>query len=184
MHRTLLCAALLATCTAGTAQATTWTYQYQGFYDAIHDTFLPDYIVGGSFTGNDDNGDGSISLEELTQFTESNIELIDNPFCGGEIRCTIDYFRYQLTGQLRYSSNSTYSDEVLFASITTVTGDRHTISVIGPGGSIAQDVRWTDQTTFTISPVPEPSGYAMLGSGALLLAATWWRARRRPERAA
>lgn len=178
------CVAVLAMVAASVSQAETWNFSYKGFYDAGPTTWRPDYILSGSFTGNDIDSDGIISRGELTSFTIGGSTLLGNPTCpnlGVGLDCRLDSFSYHLTGSLAFDGTQSYSDDVFANYNHWVAGYRVQYSHSSPGANSSQTLYWTDDTVFTISPppVPEPSIMAMASAGALLLAGSRLRQRRR-----
>lgn len=172
--RHIICAAILAVA-AGLAQAGTWDYSYRGFYDPATASYLPDAVLTGTFTGNDDDGNGVIALDELTDFATDGADFFGD-FCTIPlgVRCTVKSFSYRLTGELAYSTEWQYQDEGIFQIISTVTGGSHTEFSVFPNGETGSRVlEWTDETMFSITPppIPEPSMAAMSIAGLLLAGA-------------
>lgn len=175
----LAAASFIALAAAG-AQAETWNFEYKGFYNAATDTFDPNHVVRGAFEGSDLNNNSIIELDELTQLTADGYSYFG---CPTELYvfCTVRSFTYTANGNLSFSANHSYTDEFSGGSGGAITtGDRVTSYWYRGENEGSTDWRWTGQTTFTISPppVPEPSTFAMLGLGGLLLGARQWRARR------
>lgn len=159
----------------GAAHAGTWTFTYQGF--ERDGTFDPDYKLLGSFTGDDLDADNVIELDELTNLVLEGQTYV-GPGNGSGIEYTAESFSYTPTGTLQFTTRYIFRDvRYLWGSI--VSGDRihHASYHIYTGEEYSSTAYWTDQTTFTISPppVPEPTSFAMLGAGALLLGARHWR---------
>lgn len=182
MLRKLVSAAILAAVAGGThAEATTWNFAYQGFYDETNAVFDPRFRISGSFTAEDLDHDGTIRLDELSQFNVWGNDFLtfDCEYTSG-FHCYIDEFTYRLDGKLDFKTSNYYLDEFSSGSGKDIKmGDNAEDWGYGAFGDRSYVYRWTDQTTFTISPppVPEPSTYAMLGAGTLLLAG--WRGRRK-----
>lgn len=179
MKKLLLLPGLLLALGSGAAHATTWTFTYQGF--EREGAFDPDYRLTGSFTASDLDQDNVIELHELTSLLLDGRVYVgrDN---GSGIKYTAKTFRYTLTGNLQFSTNYLYRDEALRLYGETFSGDYilETSSHYFTGEGYWHMMRWTDATTFTISPapaVPEPASFAMLGVGTLLLGARQWRRR-------
>ncbi|WP_181259254.1 PEP-CTERM sorting domain-containing protein [Pseudoduganella armeniaca] len=179
MLKKLLPVALLAL-TAATAQATerTWTWTYQGFYNQASAKFDPSFKVSGTFTGDDLNRDGTISLQELTSF-EMGYYTADA--CANEYgaHCYVDAFSFSSDRKLAFKSRHYYIDDGPFSSGTYITTGEKVMQwgYFGP----TETYTWTDQTKLTLVqlPVPEPSTYAMFGAGMLVLAGL--RARRKAQ---
>lgn len=173
---TRICSALaLFLALSSSAAATTWQFRYQGFLDGESGAFLPDAKLDGHFSGSDDDGDGVISLAELTGFYVSGHEYV-NPNCsvpGVGKYCSLDAFSYRLTGALAFDATESYYD-VIGHSNRYIANDRIVSSHYDPYGNEYRSVRyWTPATTFTITPppVPEPSMAALALAG--LLALLW-----------
>lgn len=189
MKKNLLCAALLvAGISTAHAQPTTWDFTYQGFVNVTTGVFDSGAKFHGSFSGEDSNADGVITVDELSYFlTQDHLFL---PFLIGQygcntssyLRCEVNNFSYTLDGKLNYATRTYGNDE----------GSKswYSQAVIGSyflsgGSDFMRDTRWenrynwSDQTTFTISPapVPEPTVALMLPAGLALMYLA--RARRR-----
>lgn len=176
MNRSLCCAAALAVLVTGNAQATTWNFTYTGFYDAGPSTWLPDYSLSGSFTGNDNDGNGIIALGELTRFDIGGYGLIYNgalechyPPVG--MKCSVDTFNYHLTGTLVFDAFRSYSDERGGSYNRWVSDYRMQSDYFDLSGTRRRTLYWQDATTFSISPppIPEPSIASLAAAGTLLL---------------
>lgn len=163
---------LLLAAASSCAQAETWTFTYQGFHHS--GAFDPDYRLQGSFTGLDHDSNGVIDLVELTVMEVEGGDYI-GPGNGSGVEYYLDSFSYALTGALQFSTRYYYSDGILRLAGSIISGDRIRVESnhTGTGEDFLRNYYWTDQTTFAISPppVPEPSTYAMLGLGALLVGA-------------
>jgi len=94
--------------------------------------------------------------------------------------CTLGRFTYALDGALDFSAGWSAHDEFFaswYGGVTSGGG-----SFYNRSDRIGQEDNhflWTDATTFSIAPVPEPAGAAMMLAGAALLATAQVRARRR-----
>lgn len=178
MLKKLLPVALLVF-TAATAQATerTWTWSYQGFYDQTAAKFDPSFEVRGTFTGDDLNKDGTISLQELTSF---EMGYYTEDACANEYgaHCYVDAFSFSSDRKLAFKSRHYYVSDGPFSSETRIDTDT---KVEQWAYGYHNVYTWTNQTKLTLVqlPVPEPSTYAMLGAGMLVLAGL--RARRKAQ---
>lgn len=177
MLRQLFCTALLGSC-ALTANAEAWDFSYVGFVDYATGQFRPDIRIGGSFTGRDINGDGTISLPELTSLVLDASEYIG---CGGSpyFRCHVDSFSYRPGGLVNYQSSYNGNDEysAYWSGWTTTGVGFGTLSVNNQGQEFSTHYVWSDRTAFSISPVPEPLSATLLGIGLIGMAGA--RLRRR-----
>jgi hypothetical protein len=165
--------AVLLTLAATSAQAdsTTWTFTYQGLFDESVGVFDPRIKVSGSFTAEDLDRDGTIRMDELSALTVSNVSYRPCSFNDGYV-CSLDSFTYALDGKLDFSVEEGEYDGFGTAFGTKIIAGEYVYRWwYGPSGRANHYYRWTPQTSFTISPppVPEPSTYAMLGVGMLLL---------------
>jgi PEP-CTERM motif len=180
MLRKIVSVAVLAAAAGAVhAEATTWTFAYQGFFDETNEVFDPRIKISGSFTAEDLDHDGTIRVDELTQFKVWGDDFLtwDCQYTSG-FHCYINEFTYRLDGKLDFNTENYYLDEFSSGAGNRIkTGDQAVDWGYGAFGRRDTVYRWTNQTVFTISPppVPEPSTYAMLGAGMLLLAG--WRGR-------
>lgn len=173
----LLAAAMVA---PGAQAQSAWFFSYSGFESG--GSFDPGLLAEGAFAGSDRNGDGAIEQSELDRFIWDGLwyELADGGYCYGGVYCSLSGFHYSAEGQLDFSFDWQYSDEMAFASGRTVAGAYiDSAGWAGGGESAGRLWRWTEQTRFTINPppVPEPGQYLLLAAG--MIAGAAWRAARR-----
>lgn len=176
MWKQSMCGAVLAVA-MGVPEAQAqrvWSFSYSGF--EVEGVFDPGLRAEGAFVGSDRNGNGVIEQSELERFVWDGLiyELADGDYCYGSISCYLTGFRYSLDGQLDFSLDWQYRDEMGYAAGLSVAGD----SIESTGGDRSGDStgrvwRWTEQTRFAINPppVPEPHQYLMLAGGLLAVAA-------------
>ena len=192
MKKKLLCAALfVAGISSAHAEATTWSFVYQGFVDAATGLFDPQVKFTGSFTGEDRNLDGVIALDELSYFESQGRTFLSDKAepdfrgCGTPyFRCQVENFNYALTGNLDYTVATNGGDEVgVFWWYSHAVTGSYFLSGGGqiPSGSTWESqYNWSHQTSFSISPapVPEPAVALMLPAGLALMYLTRLRRRK------
>jgi hypothetical protein len=179
MSRTFLCA-VLATC-AIPAHGETWHFAYQGFHDSVAGIFLPDRTLAGSFTGLDGDGDGAIGRAEVTALFVNGVDFIGcESHSNAYYHCGTDAFAYR-DGSLSFSAGQYGSDPEgwVGGGHFYVTGDREYRYAFRPNQFDEWEYRWTPQTTFAISPAPEPGTWALLLAGLPMAALAVWRQQRR-----
>jgi hypothetical protein len=174
MLKRMLVAAVLA-CSAPIAPAdpTTWNFTYTGFYSSAAQQFVPGHTVNGSFIGSDANNNDIVEKSELSSFI---VELREYVGCDTQTEpyssCSLSRFTYALAGALDFSAGWSAHDEFFtswYGGVTTGVGSFYHRS--GPVDEEDNNFLWTGATTFSISPVPEPAGVAMLLAGVALLGA-------------
>ena len=185
MRRILLASILAGSAWSAHAAPASWTYTYTGFF-ATHATsdfdgsstysegFEPDTQILGSFSGQDDDGDGVIGLAELGGFFVNGIDYFScmaNPSPYG--RCSIRRFSYVAGGALDFSAGWYGYDEAVSGwSGDVITGVEVLDYSYRDRFESTRHLYWTEATRFNIvqTPVPEPAGGAMAAAGLLLLA--------------
>ncbi|OON60020.1 hypothetical protein B0920_22400 [Massilia sp. KIM] len=160
------------------AQATIehWNFMWTGFEVSTPSwnppRWVPDQRLGGTFTGSDADGDGILEASELTEFVVGAPVLgcINNATQG----CTLDHFAYDTaSGELSFATTSFFiaAPETQFRSDTsTVTGELQRVYWTQPGDDMWWEYRWTSQTSFALSPAPEPAAPALALAGLAVLA--------------
>ena len=172
MFKRLLCAGVLASCAAlAQAQPNLWVFTYTGFYSTLEEQFLPGYQVAGSFSGNDADGNGALEAGELDSLTVGGTDYF---YCmensSRYMRCSITRFSFAPSGKLDVGVAWSGNDEFYsgwYGGFSTGSGSYYT--TYGRFDTFTSDYNWTDQTTLTVSLVPEPSGALMTLAGLLIL---------------
>lgn len=177
MLKTWMAVAMMAASAGALAEQKSFDIVYQGFYALHADEFQADKTLTVSIIVDDRDGNGVYSKDELWELSASNIHYT-NGACN-YLSC-IDYFNWT-PGQLpNYSARYQRQDLFNYTLTGIVTGTAYREFFADGGGfSSSQTWEWTAATQTAIiptSPVPEPSGYAMLGVGLAGLM-TWARRR-------
>ncbi|UOD27589.1 PEP-CTERM sorting domain-containing protein [Massilia violaceinigra] len=163
------CAAL--TLCALTANAADQVYQwsFQGFTEKYSDVFDPDAKISGQFIVNDLNQDGNFDLTELKSFTYDTLAHVP---CAnvGNITCAVSTFSYNPAGALSFNYDLRETGNSSGTHFFINTGANW-----GNASWTATDGRdfghyWAPETVMTVTAVPEPHSYLMLGAGLLALA--------------
>lgn len=167
MMKKLLSTALLAA-PLTLAHAGAWNFQYQGFYDQQVQAFDESMVLSGWFAGDDVDANGILDTTELTEFHAGGTDYMR---CGGQLVCIIDAFNFAPGGQLDFTVARFFYGDTFISGHTIVAGSSINEYVNEDGNTnYMAEWLWTDATTFSISPVPEPATWLMLASGAVLVA--------------
>jgi len=177
MLKKIFCGSMLALCSslalADIPDPGKWHFQWTGFYDQ-QDGQFHDSTLSGYFGGVDANHNNEIELSELTQLV---IHGIDFTKCTNSppSSCGVNAFSFKLGGDLNFDAGYTnvWSDNRYSNGERYVAGDRITWTNTSPSGSSEKNWFFTAQTSYLLSPVPEPQTWAMLAAGLLLLTFTW-----------
>ena len=178
MKKLLPGAVLALCCTAAHAGPISWNFSFNGFFDSVSGSFLPQEVIAGSFRGDDANGDGLLAQDELVSLFVGELDYIacaatSNPY----YQCGATSFSFSQEGKLAFSVGSYGSDPEGWAGggrlITT--GDRHYAYDFSPGMTVERQLYWTSETQLSMSPmepaaaavvpVPEPQSWALMGLG-------------------
>jgi hypothetical protein len=152
--------AALFACSAH-ADSVSYTFSFTGFFHEQSAQWLPNASLTGSFEGDDINRNGLYELGELSSFT-----IGEQPYIGGcreaDI-CGLFEFSYSRRGTLDFHASWGVFDENFeaYAGGSVRTGEY--ARSFSPSGS--QTYYWRPETTFNISPIPEPAVFAMLALG-------------------
>lgn len=179
MNKLLPTGALLLCCTAAHAAPIAWGFSFNGFYDSVSSSFLPDEVISGSFRGNDLDGDGLLAKEELLSLVVGELDYVA---CASDSNafhtCGATGFSFSPDSGLYFSVGSYGSDPEgwVGGGRLITTGDQHYAYAFKPGMTTERHLYWTAETTLTMmSQAPEPHAWLMLAGGLLGLG---WRGRR------
>jgi hypothetical protein len=178
MVKVLACACLMAC--AASAHAETWHFTYQGFHDTVTGSFDADRRLDGSFTGTDYDGDNILTRSEISSLMLHGRDYVA---CTGDsneyYHCGADAFSYAVHGALHFSAGEYGSDPEGWVGRGHyfIAGEGEYGYYYNPALYEEWSYLWTPQTTFTISPAPEPATWALLLAGLPLA----WRASRRRQ---
>jgi len=147
---------------------TRWHFEWTGFYDVQSHTF-DNTTLRGSFGGIDANNNGQIETSELTELI---INGVDYANCRNSFPslCGVDYFSFKVGGELTFTSGYRNVFDTYSHSERYVAGDRITWVDSSLAGNTERTWLFTDQTSYLLTPVPEPQTWDMLAAGLLLLA--------------
>lgn len=179
MNKLFSTGALLLCCTAAHADPISWGFSFNGFFDSMSNSFLPDEIIAGSFKGNDLDGDGILEKEELLSLVVGELDYVAcAPTSNAQYFCGATGFSFSPDTGLHFSVGSYGSDPEgwVGGGRLITTGDQHYAYEFNPGTTTERHLYWTSETTLTMmSQAPEPHTWLMLGAGLLAMG---WRARR------
>ncbi|WP_167225146.1 PEP-CTERM sorting domain-containing protein [Massilia rubra] len=165
----LIAAAVLA----GSAQAgsTFREFTYTGLFHEEAGQFLPNARISGNFDSEDTNRDGLLELSEVTSFVLNGQQYVGG--CGPEVfLCGLFDFSYTPGGALNFNTAWTTDpwNENGVAGGEVISGSQAQEYAFWNGNATSTTLRWTEDTLFEISPVPEPATYGMLALGLGVLA--------------
>ncbi|MFP5390701.1 MAG: PEP-CTERM sorting domain-containing protein [Gammaproteobacteria bacterium] len=173
MRKLLIGAALLISLSPLQAAEQTFEWSFKNFGDYWGYDIISETTISGTFAVDDLNGDGKFEQSELKLFEYQGYDLTT---CSG---CTISRFSFDPAGALDFGIRRDVSYEY-GRSITVVDVGAYYANVFFPYSGEPGEFggRWVDQTVATVTAVPEPHTYMMLGAGLLALAGA---ARRRKQ---
>lgn len=179
MKKLLTTGALLLGCTCAHASPISWDFSYTGFFDREANTFLADEAIHGSFRGNDLNGNGLLEKGELLSLVIGGLDYIA---CAGgsnaHYQCGATGFSFSPEAGLQFAVGSYGSDPEGWrgGGYLITSGEQIYSYDFDPSGTRERHLMWTADTRLTMIPhAPEPTTWAMLATGLLVLG---WRARR------
>ncbi|QGZ39870.1 putative secreted protein with PEP-CTERM sorting signal [Pseudoduganella flava] len=148
---------------------------YTGFYDAISGIYLPDRQLVAHAVVDDLDNNGRYSLSEVRDFSFAGYGMDFSMPCEWQYRsrACLTNFAYTPNGEFTFAGYTSTDprDNISYYSYRFASGESFT------GGRnywdtwVPTDLRWTEHTQISISAVPEPAAYAMLGIGAFTLLA-------------
>jgi hypothetical protein len=171
----LIAAAVLSA--SAHAESTFREFSYTGLFHEEAGQFLPNVKVGGNFYSDDLNGNGIVERSEVSSFVLNGQQYVGD--CGAEVfLCGLFEFSYTPGGALMFETAWTTNpwDEAGVAGGEAYSGVEFKEYSYWLGVPASTTLRWTAQTVFSISPVPEPASYGMLALGLGIVAL---RSRRR-----
>ncbi|NIA00401.1 PEP-CTERM sorting domain-containing protein [Massilia sp. CCM 8734] len=168
-------AALLSPLCSAHAEQSTWSFAYTGFdvatisWHGETTKWDADANIKGTFSGTDSNGDGKLVFSELSLLQVGGFDYVGCTWGT----CLSDYtFSYTPNGQLDFKV-SRYSNDpegYVFWSTVYESGTSAEFMQYALGSPSGARYAWTPQTTLSIAAaVPEPSSYAMVLAGLLLV---------------
>ncbi|NHZ93236.1 PEP-CTERM sorting domain-containing protein [Massilia sp. CCM 8733] len=178
-------AALLSPLCSAHAEQSSWSFVYTGFdvatisWDGETTKWNPAANIKGKFSGTDSNGDGMLVFSELSLLQVDGFDYVG---CSWGT-CHSDYtFNYTPNGQLDFKVRRFSNDPEGYVFWSTVyeTGASADFTTFTLGTPSGARYAWTPQTTLSIAAaVPEPSSYAMVLTGLLLVGVAGWVRRAR-----
>lgn len=139
-----------------------WSFRYFGDYWGPD---LVDQRIYGSFIVDDVNADGVFEQSELKGLYYGAVDYVT---CAG---CTIDRFTFTPNGAIDFKIAQVVENESGWYRTDVDVGRSYGyVFWASWGGEPSQGGgRWVDQTIATVTAVPEPQTYLMLGAGLLAL---------------
>jgi len=187
MKKFLYAGALLLCCTAtyadvahaDPADTISWGFSFNGFFDSVSNSFLPEEVISGSFKGHDLDSDGLLEKDELLSLVIGELDYIAcAATSNANYQCGATSFSFSQDAGLSFSVGSYGQDPEgwVGGGRLITTGDQHYAYDFKPNVTTERHLYWTSDTQLTMmSQAPEPHAWAMLVAGLL---GVGWRARR------
>lgn len=174
MLKKILCTTTLSlACLSASADPFTTHFSYTGFFHEEANVFDAGHQINGSFTFDNRNHNNVIERDELLALVVNGVDYIacandGNPYAT----CGAGNFSYQFGGPLSFNVGSSWHDPewIVTGGYYIATGDRESSYRAVFGNSDGYTYRFTSQTQLSVSAVPEPETYAMMGLGLAALA--------------
>ncbi|WP_229499602.1 PEP-CTERM sorting domain-containing protein [Pseudoduganella ginsengisoli] len=168
-------ALMFAAAASAQAEVRTFDIVYKGLYSVDDHVFQPDKTLEVKLTVKDLDGNGSYTENEVKALKASHIDYTGT--------CTVvhclEYFNWT-PGSLPNYSAVYHNYDGFYNELTIVNPGVEYREFVQSNWGFRYDLTWhwtaDTQTTITpTSPVPEPSGYAMLLAGLAAIGAAAWR---------
>ncbi|QPI53391.1 PEP-CTERM sorting domain-containing protein [Massilia antarctica] len=164
----LLALALMSGALSASAATQTYDWSYKGFtYNEEGSgrigVFDPAIEVDGRFVVDDKNADGKFSVDEVLSFVHAGRD-----FTKGYD--SVQQFSFTPGGTLNFTAGAAWHDDIYSYGLVIVTGEYIGYGFHDPVGGRHGSATWlwSDQTKLTVTAVPEPQTWMMLGAGVLL----------------
>ncbi|NHZ40853.1 PEP-CTERM sorting domain-containing protein [Massilia aquatica] len=170
MIRHLLCAAATALCLVP-AHAAVKTYDWSFTGGFLEYGYPKEATLQGSFTVNDLDANGAFDKSELVSLEYAGRDFVS---CSS---CTLYSFAWTPGQAPAFYINSSFSDGYSYLRQTLHTGESYSFFYnYGEGEPYYGGGDWTPAVTWSVTAVPEPQTWLMLGAGVFAIGAA---ARRR-----
>lgn len=175
--KTLLALTLMSSALSASAAVQAYDWSFQGFIYVERDqpgVFSPTRQIHGRFLVDDKNADGTFGVDEVLSFLHDGRDYSKLGSTG------VQAFSFTPGGTLDFTVAAAWSDSTINYGMSIVTGDSVGYGWHDPvwGGQGSEYWLWSDRTRLTVTAVPEPQTWLMLGAGLLLTAGATRRRRK------